>query len=384
MPFIFVLCLAGFASSFAFRAVEPMLPIIADDLGVTFRQAALLASAYSLPYAVMQLVLGPIGDAIGKSRLIRFSIAVFTIGLAFSALAPGYVSLAVARAVTGGFAGGLVPVAMALIGDRVAYAERQVSISRFLVATIGGQMIGAAIAGALSGIVGWRGVFGLMAAVAAAAGAAVVFFLKDANETKTALTVRGAWAGYRAVLSNPAAPGVLGTVTCEGILVLGVFPFIVPLMVAHGAAGSVEAGIAIGAFSVGGIVYGTVASRVLGLLGQTGMMRSGGVIVGAAYAATALPLPWIVVVILFLVAGFGFFTLHNTMQTQGTELAPRARGSAMALFAAIFFLGQGIGPVLSGVVVHAFDVRALFAGAGGLVAILGFAAAVVVRPREPE
>ena len=43
-----------------------MLPELAADLGVTLHQAALLASAYSFPYAAMQIVLGPVGDAIGN------------------------------------------------------------------------------------------------------------------------------------------------------------------------------------------------------------------------------------------------------------------------------------------------------------------------------
>jgi predicted MFS family arabinose efflux permease len=178
MHFILILCLAGFASSFAMRAVEPMLPLLAGDLDVTLHQAALLVTAYSIPYAVMQLVLGPVGDAVGKSRLIRLSIIIFTTGLALSALAPGYSSLLVGRAISGGFAGGLIPVAMALIGDRVPYDRRQVAISRFLISTISGQMLGAAVAGALADIAGWRAVFGVLTAVAGLCGLPVVLFLR--------------------------------------------------------------------------------------------------------------------------------------------------------------------------------------------------------------
>ena len=43
---------------------------------------------------------------------------------------------------------------MAVIGDRVAYAERQFSISRFLVAVISGQLAGSAISGALAAVAG--------------------------------------------------------------------------------------------------------------------------------------------------------------------------------------------------------------------------------------
>lgn len=381
MHFILILCLAGFASSFAMRAVEPMLPLLAGDLGVTLHHAALLVTAYSIPYAAMQLVLGPVGDAVGKSRLIRLSIVIFTSGLALSAIAPGYGSLLAGRMISGGFAGGLIPVAMALIGDRVPYERRQVAISRFLMATISGQMLGAAIAGALADIAGWRAVFGVLTAVAGICGLPVVLFLKGHGEARTAPTLRGAIANYRSVLRNPLSLIVFGTVFCEGMLILGVFPFIVPMLFLHGATGSVEAGMAIAAVAVGGIVYSLVARRLLAALGQAGMMRTGSFIVGATYCATALPVPWTTEIGLFLIIGFGFFTLHNTMQTQGTELAPGARGSAMAMFASLLFFGQGIGPIVSGAVVDLIGVQLLFVTAGVLIAAFGLCAAALIKRR---
>ena len=67
---IFCLGLASFASSVSLRALDPMLPVVAADLQVTLARAALLASAYSFPYALMQVVLGPAADAVGKVKLI--------------------------------------------------------------------------------------------------------------------------------------------------------------------------------------------------------------------------------------------------------------------------------------------------------------------------
>ncbi len=47
--------------------------------------------------------------------------------------------------------------------------------------------------------------------------------------------------------------------------------------------------------------------------------------------------------------GFGFYWLHGCIQVYATELAPQARGSAMALHSASFFLGQAAGPVVYGI-----------------------------------
>src|SRR5689334_12890644 len=220
MPILFILGLAGFASAFSLRTADPLLPILAADLAVTLRDAALVASAYTLPYALMQVVLGPVGDAIGKTRLIRLSLTILTIGLILSAFAPGFASVLGARALAGSFAGGIIPASMALIGDQVPYAERQFAISRFLVAVILGQLGGSIVSGALAGVAGWRTVFGLSAVVTALAWVAALVFLKSAT-AGTPLSVSGSIQRYRTVLANPKSLLVFGTVGAEGLLIFG-------------------------------------------------------------------------------------------------------------------------------------------------------------------
>src|SRR4051812_30317907 len=49
-----------------------------------------------------------------------------------------------------------------------------------------------------------------------------------------------------------------------------------------------------------------------------------------------------------VVLGFGFFLLHNSVQTEVTELAPSARASSFSLHAFSFFMGQALGPMVYG------------------------------------
>ena len=63
MNLILVLCFAAFAGSISYRSFDPLVTMVASDFDITVRQAALLVSAYGLPYAAMQPLLGPIGDA---------------------------------------------------------------------------------------------------------------------------------------------------------------------------------------------------------------------------------------------------------------------------------------------------------------------------------
>lgn len=379
MPLIVILVLAGFASAFSLRTTDPMLTVMAAEFGLTAGEAALLASAYTIPYAVMQLVLGPVGDAVGKTRLIAWSLTVMAVGVALSAVAPDYWTVLASRMLAGGFAGGVIPASMALIGDRAPYAERQVAISRFLLAVILGQMSGSIVAGGMVEAMGWRSVFACAAALTALIALAAFIGLRGQNEERRPLTPAGARAGYVSVLSNPVSLLVFATVAGEGLLIFGIFPFVAAMLASHGASGAVEAGVAIAAFAVGGVGYSMAVRRLIDRLGQWGMMRAGGVLSGVAYLLMALPVSWQIVAGLFLVSGFGFYMLHNTMQTQATELSTTARGSALALFASSFFLGQGLGPPLYGAIVDAFGYTVLTAFAGTLTIALGFVAVHLIR-----
>ena len=92
---------------------------------------------------------------------------------------------------------------------------------------------------------------------------------------------------------------------------------------------------------------------LLRLLGVRRMCLLGSAGAAACYAALAFA-PTLVAgrALAMFVAGLSFYMLHNSMQTEATELAPSARGSAVALFACGFFIGQGLGPLVFGGLLH--------------------------------
>lgn len=381
MGLILVLCFAAFAGSISYRSLDPMLTMVAGDFGVSMRQAALLVSAYGLPYALTQPVLGPVGDAYGKARIIKICLGVLAASVALAAVAPSFPVLMISRVVAGIVSGGIFPMGLALIGDRTTVEERQVAASRFLVASIFGQMFGATVSGVIAAFFGWRVVFAVVA-VLTGLSSVIVFRFLDAKSDKTmALTVRGAIEGYRTVLANPTSLVVFGAVMCEGIFYFCVFPFVGAMLIARGAGGPVAAGVALAGFAVGGVIYGSLVRRMIASLGQWNMMRVGAGMAGIAYLVVAAPLGPAGIALLFMVAGYGFYMMHNTLQTRATELAPSARGSTFALFSAALFLGQGIGPVFAGSVVNTLGFSQLFIVTGALVTALGFVAAFLIRRR---
>src|SRR5438876_11836928 len=66
------------------------------------------------------------------------------------------------RVAAGLVAGGIFPVAMALIGDLVPVNQRQVAIGRLLAVGLTGNRVGSSIAGVIGDLLGWRCVFAIL------------------------------------------------------------------------------------------------------------------------------------------------------------------------------------------------------------------------------
>lgn len=365
---------AGFASTFTMRAFDPLVPTLAGAFEQSIPAIAAVASAFSVFYAIGQPFLGPIADSVGKVRTILTCLLVLLVLSCGVAFALNFPMLVIARAATGIAAGGIIPVSMALIGDRAPMTERQIVLGRFLVIMLLGQMAGATTSGIIGEHFGWRAVFalaGLIAGIAALALWRLVPMRR--NVERPSLSVRGAIGNYREVFANPRSKLLYGLVIAEGALVFGMPPYIAAILEERAGVGALEAGFVIGGSGLGGLIYGLTIRGWMRWLGPARMAVLGGVLMGLAYLVFALNLPWWTGIPVFMVQGLGFFLLHGTFQAEATELAPHSRASAVSLFACFLFCGHALGPLAFGAMLHAVGATAailVFAGAIVMVALL--------------
>ena len=381
MPFLLILGLAGFSSAVSMRAMDPMLTLVAADLQVSLQRAALLATAFTLPYAATQLVFGPAGDAFGRVRLIRITLAMLTLSLMLCALAPSHEVLLVARIVAGGWAGGVIPVALATVGDRVSYAERPIALGRLLSAIVLGQLAGAVVSGMIASAFGWRAVFWSCATVTGTAALGATLFLNEAK-AREPLSFGRALKGYLVVFSNPLSIRLFAVAAIEGGLIFGCFPFVATHLDRYDIGHAVEAGFAIGAFGLGGVLYTLVVRVLVNRLGLSGMAGTGAVVAGLCLMGVVLVPNLPLVIAVFLLLGFGFYMLHNTIQIMATELVPTARGAGVALYATCFFAGQATGAFIAAQVIGFLGSVGLFLGAGvGLILLAWPASRLPLRVR---
>jgi len=337
-----------FATTLFMRSVDPVIPQIASGLNVEPTTAALLSTGFTLPYALVQPVLGALADMFSKTRLITICMLILGITTLACGLATNFETLMSLRVVAGITAGGVFPIALAVAGDRVPVAQRQVAIGRLLFAAMSGNLLGASGAGVIGDLIGWRGVFFATGAIDLIALAVAIPGFRGINETAGRFDLSTLVPNYRAIFRNPMAKYCFGAVFMEAVFVFGVFPYMAGLLQNEGETRASIAGVVIAGFGIGGVIYTMLVAWLLTYIGVQRLMAGGGIVMAFCLIVIALRAPWPFEFVNFMLLGFGFFMLHGCIQVFVTELAPAARGSATAAHSFFFFLGQAMGPVVYG------------------------------------
>ncbi len=371
-----------FATTLFMRSVDPVIPQIAHGLNVTPTTAALLSTAFTLPYALIQPVLGALADMFSKTRMITLCM----LGLGLTTLACGLVTnfemLMGLRVLAGLAAGGVFPIALAVAGDRVPVQQRQVAIGRLLFAAMTGNLLGASGAGVVGDTIGWRGVFFLTGAIDLIALGLAIRGFRELKEVPGRFDFSTFIPNYRAVFGNPLAKYCFGAVFMEAIFMFGVFPYIAVMLRTEGVTQASIAGVVIAGFGIGGVIYTLIVSWLVTHIGERRLMASGGMVMGACLAVIALRVPWPIEFVNFVVIGFGFYMLHGCIQVYVTELAPHARASATAGHSAFFFLGQAIGPVIYGIGLNSVGIVPVLLTGTVVLTLTGWTCALRLR-RQP-
>ncbi len=368
---LLVLGSAAFLVSADARVIDPLLKIIAAEFTVPKESAALTVSAYALPYGFCQLFYGPMGDRVGKLRVMSTAMLLFSLGTALCAAVPNLWTFIGLRFLTGVVAAAVIPLSLSYIGDKIPYESRQSALGRFMSALMLGQIVSASIGGAIGQYLNWRAIF----LIIGAAGVLVsVILAKESRRVPETLTDRHfSLAPILSLWALPNARIVLPGVFVEALCVFGGLAYLAASMLERFAfldAG--EVGLMLAGYGVGGLFYSLAVKRLVPKIGERGTLLLGGSFLCAAYLLIgAMPRWWLFIpgTILF---GMGFFTMHGPLQTRATELNPQARATAVAVFAFTFFLGQGIGPVLMGQAIRMTGYMTSFGVAGVGVLLLAF------------
>src|ERR1035437_6710507 len=351
------LSIAAFASGISLRVTDALLPRLASDFSLSLGEAAHVITVFAVAYGFAQLLFGPMGDRFGKYRVVAWGCIASAFTTAACAMSESFEFLVIARTVAGATAASIIPLSMAWIGDVISYQHRQPMLARFLIGQILGLSAGVFFGGYAADHLHWRTPFIAIAVAFAAIG--ILLLAINRRLPLSAKQVRHAEGSalnrtiyeFAQILSIPWARIVLLTVFAEGAFLYGSFAFIVSHLHLVHAMSLASSGQVVMLYGMGGLLFAMSARQLVHRLGEPGLSKWGGILVSCSFLVIALARQWWWSIPACFVAGLGFYMLHNTLQINATQMAPERRGTAVAAFAACFFVGQSLGVAVDGALI---------------------------------
>ena len=234
------LMLGMFLSSLDQTIVSTSIYTIANDLdGLSLQAWA--TTAYLITSTVSTPLYGKLSDIFGRRPLYLAAIVIFLAGSLYAGSVHSMTELAIARGIQGMGAGGLLALALTIIGDIVALKDRAkfqgYFMSVFGISSVLGPVVGGAFAGSsnILGFDGWRWVFFINLPIGLAALAVVFLYLHlPAKHAKQKIDYWGAAAITLAIvpLLLVAEQGrswgwtSAASLLCIGLGVVGIIAFL--------------------------------------------------------------------------------------------------------------------------------------------------------------
>jgi len=388
---------AAFASMMSMRACDSILPLLAKEFAVSPGVAAQTMSAFAIAYGALQFFYGPLGDRLGKLRVMSVAVAVCALANLMTAISPSLELMTLGRAAAGIGGAGIIPLSIALVGDSFEYEHRQQALSRLMIVTITGLIAGQWIGGLIAEWAGWRALFLGLAAGFLAIALPLRWVTRDQSRRSAPLSD----------MPDPGNPGksspstphpnmvrqiqrlirlrwarrVLAVVAIEGGFAFATLSFIPVFLHDEFGLSITWAGAVMALFGLGGLVYTGFSKALIRHLGERGMAIVGGCAVGAAMGFVAFGPRWEWAAAGCLLGGGGLYMMHNTLQANASQLLPQIRGTSVSLFAACFFIGQSVGVAVEAWAIDHGAAREVFVAAMIALPLLGlwFGQGLLVR-----
>ncbi len=352
-----------------------LLPVIAEDLGVSIPTAGLLISAYALGVVIGAPLMTLTTARVPRRTLLIVLAGIFTLGNLLAALSNSYGMLLGARILTSLNHGAFFGVG-AIVATSLVPAERRAGAvaAMFMGLTIA-NVVGVPLATWAGDYFGWRASFWGIAALGVATMAAL-------RLTLPALPARpdgNAMAELR-VMKRRQVLSALGLTVVGASAMFTVFTYITPILrdVTQASLGFVTAmlvtyGVGL---TVGNWLGGRYADRSVD---RTLIVTLASLTVILAVFALLMPLKMPTAVLIFL-WGVASFALVPPLQVRIMNAASDAPNLASAMNIGAFNLGNAIGAVLGGGVIASGLGYPAVAMAGAMAAAMGlFAMLLTLR-----
>jgi YNFM family putative membrane transporter len=355
---------AGLATFALLYCVQPILPVLSHEFGVSPASSSISLSVSTAMLAVGLLFTGPLSDAIGRKPVMVTALLLASSCTLLSTMMTSWHGILVMRALIGLSLSGVAAVGMTYLSEEIHPSVVAFSMGLYISGNSIGGMSGRLLSGVLTDLFNWRIA---VAAIGCFALASALMFWKILPESRhfrpSSLRPKTLFINFRLHWRDKGLP-LLFT---QGFLLMGAFvtlfnyigyrlmqgPWYLSqavvglLSVAYltGTWSSPKAGAMTAKFGRGPVMIFSTAVMLLGLV-------------------LTVFSPLAIIFIGMLLFSAGFFAAHSVASGWIGPRAKRAKGQASSLYLFSYYLGSSIAGTLGGIFWHAF-------GWGGVASFIG-------------
>ncbi len=346
-------------------------PLFQKDLGLDDAQTSLPFSAFVIVYMIASPIFGSLAERGRRPLIIALGVALWSLATAAGALATGFVSFLIARALVGVGEAAYATISPALIADHYEPTKRNRVLTFFYVATPVGAALGFVLGGFLGEHYGWRAAF-LAVGIPGLLVAAVALLLPDPPRGRFD-EVKGEpppWGeALRQLRKNPRYLYTVFGYVAVTFATGGIGEWFPTLLYRDRGFSLAEAGSVAGTATVVGGLVGTILGGVV----AEGLVKRGvkeaylwtsalSLIPAAALAAAAMfVVEGRLAVLICITAAQVFLWMYNgpvnTLLVNSTGPGLRARAFALSIFAIHAFGDVVSPPVIGAVSEHSGSLR---------------------------
>lgn len=366
---------AGLATFALLYCVQPILPVLSHEFGVSPASSSISLSISTGMLAIGLLFTGPLSDAVGRKPVMVTALLLASCCTLLSTMMTSWHGILLMRALVGLSLSGVAAVGMTYLSEEIHPSFVAFSMGLYISGNSIGGMSGRLLSGIFTDFFSWRIA---VAVIGCFALAAALMFWKILPESRhfrpTSLKPKSLLINFRLHWRDRGLPLLF----LQGFLLMGSFVTLFNyigyrLMLPPWSLSQAVVGLLSVAY-----LTGTWSSPRAGAMtvryGRGPVMLFFIAVMLGGLLLTLLSSLWVIFAGMLLFSA-GFFAAHSVASSWIGPRARRARGQASSLYLFSYYLGSSIAGTLGGVFWHRFG----WNGVGGFIALMLLAALLTGR-----
>lgn len=343
---------AGLATFALLYCVQPILPVLSQQFGVSPAASSLSLSISTGLMALGLLVTGPLSDAVGRKSVMVTALMLAAICTLLSATMTSWHGILVMRALMGLSLSGVAAVGMTYLSEEMSPRIVAFSMGLYISGNSIGGMSGRLLSGVLTDFYSWRVAIAVIGCFSLASALMFWKILPPSRHFRaTSLRPRNLLINFRLHWRDPGLPWLFA----EGFLLMGAFVTLfnyigyrllaAPWHLSQAVVGLLSVVYLTGSWS--SPKAGALTSR----MGRGPVMFGATAIMLAGLLFSAFDSLWLILPGMMLFTA-GFFAAHAVASSWIGPRARRARGQASSLYLFSYYVGSSVAGTLGGLFWH--------------------------------